>query len=323
MEANIVLGFLILAYFFLIIATYLSMVLVLSPFPLSRSEAPWEFLQFQSVWYLAIAPAVIPHAWYLYNIVKREMGSEALDPGVGLIAPMAISYVLFVLGPSLGLYPPAGSLIRSFFGFNLVTFPVLVPCIVLGPFYIIFFYLFPVRTKSGESKSPEEAKEQTSESKKESLQEESSDATSQKDTDTRKGSGIAFKLFVLGYGLLLGGILVSFLFLGNSSDYIPFYSVFVLLYIGVLLMVLSQAWYLFVGRYKSTWEGEELRNTLIKYIGVPAVIIFIVYFLVPAFVFPEFRFVYQPVIDSLNILVPVLLLAGPVYAALFYVYRIA
>jgi hypothetical protein len=280
----------------------------------SRDENLWGFLLLQSVWYLAIAPAVIPPAWYLYSIVKRKMGSKAPGVDVGVIAPVAIGYVLFVLGPSLGLYPPVGSRIRAFFDLSYFRFvEFLIPYgILLGPFYIISFYLLVVRTKSGEPKYPEEPKEQASESEKESVQE---------DSDTRKSSGVAFKLFVLGYGLLLGGH--SFLFSDSSARHV-LYSVSV--YTGSSLMVLSQVWYVLVGRLKSRWEREELKNTLIKYIGVPAFVVFVVLFGGP-FVLAFFNETvsFHPVIGGAfgNLLVPVLFFLGPIYAALFYVYKMA
>lgn len=172
-EARIVLAFLILSYFFFIIGAILSVLALIGGLP-SREENLWDFLLLQSVWYLAIAPAVIPHAWYLYSIVKRKMGSEAPGVDVGVIAPVVIGYVLFVLGPSLGLYPSVGSRIRAFFDISYLRFfeISITYGVLIGFPYIVWFYIFVVQAKSGESESPEEAEEQVSESEEESTQEE-------------------------------------------------------------------------------------------------------------------------------------------------------
>jgi hypothetical protein len=234
------------------------------------------------------------------------MGLEGPSVGVGIIAPTVLGYIIFVLGPFLGIYPNIVAPLQSFFLFESGFLFLLM---LFGPIDVVLFYLL---VEGGESKYPEETEEQPSESKKESVQE---------DSDTRKSSGVAFKLFILGYGLLLGGH--SFLFSDSSARHV-LYSVSV--YTGSSLMVLSQVWYVLVGRLKSRWESEELRNTLIKYIGVPAFVVFVVLFGGP-FVLAFFNetLSFHPVIGGVfgNLLVPVFFFVGPIYAALFYVYKMA
>jgi hypothetical protein len=133
--------------------------------------------------------------------------------------------------------------------------------------------------------------------------------TDREDSDTQNGSGAAFSLFVLGYGFLLMGSM--FLFQLGSS------------YIGASVMVFSQVWYVLVGRRQMSWE--ELRNTLVKYVGVPSFVVFTIFFLGPTLglvIFPEAAYAYvQDVFrDSL---IPVFFFLGPIYAALFYVYKMA
>jgi len=144
--------------------------------------------------------------------------------------------------------------------------------------------------------------------------------TDREDSDAQNGSGAAFSLLVLGYGFLLMGSMFLFsafpssvrqaLQLGSS-------------YIGASVMVFSQVWYVLVGGRQMSWE--ELRNTLIKYVGVPSLVFFTIFFLGPTLgliTFPEAAYAYVQDIFR-DPLIPVFFFVGPIYAALFYVYKIA
>jgi len=312
--ARVLLRFTVLAYFSFIIATIFGLGSLLAAY--RGAEGIIYTLVPLSPFYLGFALVIISPVWYLYRGIKRRMGSEGPSVGVGIIVPTVIGYSIFVLGPLLGVYPSTVSAIiidalgdyigpGAYVGYS-------VTAILLGPFHIALLYVLVAQEdghlprKKVESESGTNGKEDID--------------TDREDSDTQNGSGAAFGLFVLGYGFLLMGSMFLFsafprsvrqaLQLGFS-------------YIGASVMVFSQVWYVFVGRRQMSWE--ELRNTLVKYVGVPSLVVFIMFFLGPTLglvIFPETAYAYvQDVFrDSL---IPVFFFLGPIYAALFYVYKIA
>ena len=90
-------------------------------------------------------------------------------------------------------------------------------------------------------------------------------------------------------------------------------------------MILSQVWYLVTGRRHSSWEGQELRNSLLKYIAGPVIVSYVVVFMAPIFglsLFPPSFYGY--VYSTPGTIIPeVFFLVGAVYVTFFYVYKMA
>jgi hypothetical protein len=132
---------------------------------------------------------------------------------------------------------------------------------------------------------------------------------------------VAFKLLVFGYGLLLAGPLIGYVVRGGTSNTLPASHAF---YLGASIMVFSQVWFLLVGEHRKPPEDEESKNTLMKYVAAPVLLGYAVLFLIPVLGFVPFAEAYRYAFAVFrNLLVPVLFFVGPIYAALFYVYKMA
>jgi len=312
-KARITLALLILAYFSYIILVIVTMLQLGGP-SITREEKHWFFLLQRSAFYLGCSLAVVPQIWYLYCGVERKRGSEGPDVGVGVVVPIVIGYAALVLVPFI--YPSIGSLVATTFRVSLpetYVFIYLYSGLVvslLGPVYVILFYLFVVWSRKGGQK--EDKKAQTS-------QGEGGPTTEEPLSDDN--TAIAFELLVLGYGLLLAGPLIGYVFQKEDPRILPISHTF---YLGASVMVLSQVWYLLVGRNRKLLEERELRNTLLKYVVAPTLVGYAVSFVVPVLGLMPFVEAYRYAFTVFrNLLVPVLFFLGPIYAALFYVYRIA
>ncbi len=90
-------------------------------------------------------------------------------------------------------------------------------------------------------------------------------------------------------------------------------------------MILSQVWYFVTGRRHSSWEGQELRNSLLKYIAGPVIVSYVVVFVAPIFGLSLFRPGFYRYVYSVlsNLIAYVFFLVGAVYVTFFYVYKMA
>jgi len=279
---------------------------------ITREQEPWFFLLQRSAFYLGVSLAVVPQIWYLYCGMKQNGESEGLDVGLGVVVPIVIGYAALVLVPFI--YPSAGSLVATTFRVSLpetYVFIYLYSGLVvslLGPVYVILFYLFVVRSRKGGQK--EDKKAQTSQSK---------GGPTTEGTLSDDNTAIAFKLLVLGYCLLLAGPLIGYVFQGGFSSTLPISHAF---YLGASVMVFSQVWYLLVGRNRKLLEERELKNTLLKYVAAPTLMGYVIFFVVPVFGIIPFDEAYGYAFAVFrNLLVPFFFFLGPIYATLFYVYK--